>query len=85
MTKSTPKKTARPPEDLSYEEALEELEGIVESLEAEAAQNSLEESLKLFERGQALGAHCAALLEAARLKVQQLAGELALPIEEQNE
>ena len=36
-------------EDLTYEEALAELEGIVEALEGE--QNPLDEAMKLFERG----------------------------------
>jgi exodeoxyribonuclease VII small subunit len=70
-------------ENLSYEEALTELEGIVESLEGE--QNPLEDSMKLFERGQALVTHCSALLESAQLKVQKLAGETLSPFEEESE
>lgn len=78
-TKSSPK----PVEELTYEESLAELESIVESLEGE--QNPLEDSMKLFERGQALAAHCGALLESAQLKVQKLAGESVLPFEEESE
>jgi len=70
-------------EDLTYEEAVTELEGIVDALEGE--QNPLEESMKLFERGQALIKQCGALLEAAQLKVQQLAGESLIPFEEESE
>ena len=70
-------------ENLSYEEALTELEGIVESLESE--QSPLEESMKLFERGQSLVTHCGALLEAAQLKVQKLTGETVSPFEEEAE
>ena len=70
-------------EELSYEEALSELEGIVELLEGE--QNPLEESMKLFERGQALVTHCSALLESAQLKVQKLAGESLVTFEEETE
>jgi exodeoxyribonuclease VII small subunit len=70
-------------ENLSYEEALTELEGIVESLEGE--QNPLEDSMKLFERGQALVTHCGALLDAAQLKVQKLVGETISPFEEESE
>ena len=73
----------KPVEELAYEEALAELEGIVELLEGE--QNPLEDSMKLFERGQALAVHCSALLESAQLKVQKLAGESLVPFEEESE
>ena len=77
------KSTQKPVEELSYEEALVELEGIVESLEGE--QSPLEDSMKLFERGQALAAHCSALLESAQLKVQKLVGESVVQFEEESE
>jgi exodeoxyribonuclease VII small subunit len=83
MAKASAKKTEKTVEELSYEEALTELEGIVESLED--GQNPLEESLNLFERGQALVTHCGALLESAQLKVQKLAGESVIPFEEESE
>ena len=83
MAKSSAKKSEAPIEELSYEEALTELEGIVSALEDE--QNPLEESMKLFERGQALAARCSVLLEAAQLKVQKLAGESLVDFEEDSE
>ena len=83
MPKASAKKSEKPVEELSYEDALAELEGIVESLEGE--QNPLEESMKLFERGQALVTHCGALLESAQLKVQKLSGESLIPFEEESE
>ena len=55
---------------LTYEQAFKELEEIVASLETN--QQSLEESMKLYERGQILSRHCAGLLEKAELKIQQL-------------
>ena len=64
MVKETPIK------DLSYEKAFEEMTAIVKQLEED--NQSLEESVKLFERGQALAKHCAELLDKAELKVQQL-------------
>ena len=82
MPKSSNQK-AKPIEELSYEEALAELEEIVSTLESE--QNQLEESIKLFERGQALAARCGALLEAAELKVKQVVGDDVLPFEEESE
>ena len=55
---------------LTYEEAFAELEQTVAELEGELA--DLEAAMGLFERGQALAAHCQQLLEAAELKVQEL-------------
>jgi exodeoxyribonuclease VII small subunit len=71
----------KPVEELTYEEALAELENIIATLEAE--QNPLEETMRLFERGQALVLRCNALLEAAEMKVRQLSGETLLPFEEE--
>lgn len=81
MAKS--KVVEKPVEELSYEEALAELEQIVSALEVET--NPLEEAMKLFERGQALVTRCGALLEAAQLKVEKLAGESVVPFEEESE
>jgi len=83
MAKSSSKKSEKPVEDLSYEEAMTELDVIVESLEGE--QSPLDESMKLFERGQALAARCSELLEAAQLKVQKLVGDSLIPFEEESE
>lgn len=54
---------------LTYEQALAELEALVDRLEAGA---SLDEALKLYERGQELAAHCGRLLEHAELRLQEL-------------
>lgn len=56
--------------DLSYEQAFNEIEEILEGLESE--QKSLDESLRLFERGQLLVQYCIALLDKAELRIQQL-------------
>ncbi len=58
-------------DELSFEDALAELDETVRQLEAGAL--PLDESLALFERGQKLSARCQGLLQAAELKVQQLA------------
>jgi exodeoxyribonuclease VII small subunit len=63
---------------LSFEAALKELEGIVARLEQ--GQVDLEDSIALYERGQALKAHCESKLKAAesRLeKIVQTSGKLA--------
>lgn len=78
-----PKQTQKAVEELTYEEALAELEGIVEALEGE--QNPLDEAMKLFERGQALVAHCGILLDSAHLKVQKLAGDSLVDFEDEAE
>ena len=70
-------------EELTYEEALAELEAIVETLEGE--QGQLEDAIKLFERGQALASRCGVLLEAAELKVKQVVGEEVADFEEESE
>lgn len=83
MSKSSSKKVEKAVEELTYEEALAELEEIVSALEGE--QNRLEEAIKLFERGQALAGRCGVLLEAAELKVKQVAGDEIIPFEELSE
>ncbi|MGA9397389.1 MAG: exodeoxyribonuclease VII small subunit [Anaerolineaceae bacterium] len=60
-------------EKLSYEQAFQELQNIVNLLDE--GQQPLEETLKLFERGQALARQCEQLLGQAQLKVQQVTGE----------
>ena len=60
------------PEELSFEEAFKELEETVQRMEA--GDLTLEESIALFERGQALARHCNAALDQAELRVSQLAG-----------
>jgi exodeoxyribonuclease VII small subunit len=55
---------------LNYEQAFAELEAVVAALEE--GRTSLEESLKLFERGQALSSRCAELLKKAELTVTEL-------------
>ena len=83
MPKASTKKTEKNVEDLSYEEALAELEQVVSALENE--QSQLEDAIRLFERGQALAARCDVLLEAAELKVKQVVGEDVVAFEEESE
>ena len=67
-------KTSEKPDDLAeeldFESALEDLEALVESMEA--GEMSLEESLRAFERGVKLTRHCQSALKAAELKVRML-------------
>jgi len=64
----------KPPNEMRFEEAFEELAALVRKLES--GDLELEESLGLFERGQALAARCSQLLEEAELSLRQLEGSL---------
>ena len=60
----------RPVADMSFEDAMSELERVVDRLEH--GDVALEESIRLYERGAELKAHCEAKLKAAEEKVEQL-------------
>ena len=55
---------------LSFEEALSELEGIVERLER--GDIDLEDSISIYERGVVLKTHCEAKSEKAKMKVDKI-------------
>lgn len=57
-------------EGLSYEQARDELVSVVARLEAGGA--TLEESLLLWERGEALAARCQRWLDGARLRLTEV-------------
>ena len=61
---------AKPIADLTFEEALAELEKIVAELESGRAE--LDASIAMYERGAKLKAHCEQKLEAARLRVEKI-------------
>lgn len=55
---------------LSFEKALAELEQIVDRLEKGTV--ALEESIALYERGEALKAHCESLLKTAEQRIEKI-------------
>ena len=55
---------------LSFEEALTELEEIVGRLES--GDIDLEDSISIYERGEALKSHCESKLEKAKMKVDKI-------------
>ena len=63
----------------SFENALEELESIVERMED--GELSLEESLTLFERGMDLTRRCQKALDDAEQRIQTLADSESPPVE----
>jgi len=58
------------PASLSFEQAVAELERIVQHLER--GDVALEDSIRMYERGAALKAQCEAKLNDAQLKVEQI-------------
>lgn len=62
--------TEKPIAEMSFEEALAELEQVVGQLEG--GQVPLDASIALYERGDALKKHCEARLADAELKVQKI-------------
>jgi exodeoxyribonuclease VII small subunit len=63
-------KTETAVEELSFEAALKELEGIVSRLEQ--GEVDLEDSIVLYERGQALKGHCEKKLKAAESRLEKI-------------
>jgi exodeoxyribonuclease VII small subunit len=61
---------AKPVGEMSFETALKELEAIVARLEQ--GEVDLEDSIALYERGQALKAHCEAKLKAAEGRLEKI-------------
>ncbi|PRD45700.1 exodeoxyribonuclease VII small subunit [Phyllobacterium phragmitis] len=55
---------------MSFEQALEQLEQIVEDLER--GDVPLEQSIRIYERGEALKKHCDTLLKVAEDKVEKI-------------
>ena len=55
---------------MSFEDALSELERIVAQLEGGKA--PLQDSIAIYERGEALKSHCEALLKAAEARIEKI-------------
>ncbi len=64
--------TAKPTEvkDLSFEQAVAELENIVARLER--GDVALDQSIAIYERGEALKKHCEKLLSAAESRIEKI-------------
>ena len=60
----------KPVEEMSFEEALREFEGVVKALDE--GDVALDQSIRLYKRGAALRAHCEARLRQAEEQVEQI-------------
>lgn len=60
----------KPVAEMSFEDAMSELEAVVTKLEG--SQVALDDSIKLYERGAELKKHCEAKLKSAEEKVAQI-------------
>jgi exodeoxyribonuclease VII small subunit len=67
-----PKDSAKPVAEMSFEEALKELEDIVRNLEG--GQGQLADAIAAYERGTALRRHCEARLAEAEARVESIVG-----------
>jgi exodeoxyribonuclease VII small subunit len=69
-------------QEMNFETAFTALQENVAKLESDEL--TLEESLKLYKRGQALARRCAELLEEAELQVSTLSMDATQPVENQD-
>jgi exodeoxyribonuclease VII small subunit len=58
--------------ELSFEDALRALEDVVRKLES--GEVPLDDSITLYERGEALRRHCQARLDAAQARIEKIVG-----------
>jgi exodeoxyribonuclease VII small subunit len=70
MPETTPGNAEDDIRNMSFEEALAALERIVDDLEK--GDVPLDQSIRIYERGEALKKHCDALLKAAEDKVEKI-------------
>lgn len=78
-----PKKTAPDQPSASFEDAMAELEQLVEKMES--GELPLETSVAAYQRGSALVKYCAAQLERVEKQVKVLEGEMLRPFAEDAE
>lgn len=77
QAQESPQLTTISSDDMTFREAMSELNGIVEALESNTLE--LEESLVKYERGIALLRFLKESLNTAQQKVEVLMGELVMP------
>ncbi len=68
----------KPPEELSFEQALEELDELVRKMESGSL--GLDDSIAAYRRGAELARYCQVRLGAAEQEIRKLDGEVLTPL-----
>lgn len=76
MIKST---TEQPVSELSFEQAIEELDALVRQMES--GELSLDASIAAYRRGSELARHCQAKLAVAEQEIRKLDGDQLVPLD----
>lgn len=71
--------TPKPVAELTFEQALDELDALVRRMEA--GELSLEDSIAAYRRGAELARYCQGKLAAAEQEISKLDGELLKPLD----
>lgn len=74
MARTSAKDTPKPVADLSFEQALDELDALVRRMEA--GELGLDESIAAFRRGAELAQHCQSRLAVAEQELRKLDGDV---------
>ncbi len=72
-TKKTPKKTRPDPKQMSFEQAVQELESIIERIEQ--GEVGLEQSLDEYRRGGTLIKRCRDILDVAEQQIEKMTAQ----------
>jgi exodeoxyribonuclease VII small subunit len=71
--------TPKPVAELSFEQALHELDGLVRRMEA--GELSLDDALAAYRRGAELARHCQGKLAVAEQEIRKLEGDVLVPLD----
>lgn len=79
MTSTAPSAALPPVAELSFEQALDELDALVRGMES--GELSLEQSIAAYRRGAELAQHCQQRLAAAEQEIAKLDGDVLKPLD----
>ena len=71
--------TAKPVADLTFEQALDELDALVRRMEA--GELSLDDAVAAYRRGAELARHCQGKLAVAEQEIRKLDGDMLTPLD----
>jgi exodeoxyribonuclease VII small subunit len=71
--------TPKPVAELTFEQALEELDALVRKMES--GELSLDDSIAAYRRGAELARHCQGKLAVAEQEIRKLDGEMLTPLD----